>query len=73
MKVVLENLTKKFQNRNRKDKKDVIAVDDFNLEIPDGKLVGLLGPSGCGKSTMLYMISGLLTPTEGKIYLERMM
>ena len=64
MKVVLENLTKKFQNRNRKDKKDVIAVDDFNLEIPDGKLVGLLGPSGCGKSTMLYMISGLLTPTE---------
>ena len=68
MKVVLENLTKKFQNRNRKDKKDVIAVDDFNLEIPDGKLVGLLGPSGCGKSTMLYMISGLLTPTEGKIY-----
>ena len=47
MKVVLENLTKKFQNRNRKDKKDVIAVDDFNLEIPDGKLVGLLGPSGC--------------------------
>lgn len=73
MKVVLENLTKKFQNRNRKDKKDVIAVDDFNLEIPDGKLVGLLGPSGCGKSTMLYMISGLLTPTEGKIYLKRMM
>ena len=68
MKVVLENLSKKFQNRNRKDKKDVIAVDDFNLEIPDGKLVGLLGPSGCGKSTMLYMISGLLTPTEGKIY-----
>ena len=66
MKVVLENLTKKFQNRNRKDKKDVIAVDDFNLEIPDGKLVGLLGPSGCGKSTMLYMISGLLTPTEGQ-------
>ena len=68
MKVVLENLTKKFQNRNRKDKRDVIAVDSFNLEIPDGKLVGLLGPSGCGKSTMLYMISGLLTPTEGKIY-----
>ena len=54
MKVVLENLTKKFQNRNRKDKRDVIAVDSFNLEIPDGKLVGLLGPSGCGKSTMLY-------------------
>ena len=65
MKVVLENLTKKFQNRNRKDKRDVIAVDDFNLEISDGKLVGLLGPSGCGKSTMRYKISGLLTPTEG--------
>jgi len=46
----------------------VTAVNNFNFEIPDGKLIGLLGPSGCGKSTTLYMISGLQKPTGGKIY-----
>ncbi len=69
MKVVLEHLTKIFPSRNKKDKNaEVIAVNDFNLEIPDGKLIGLLGPSGCGKSTTLFMISGLQAPTGGKIY-----
>ncbi|MCF0110814.1 MAG: ABC transporter ATP-binding protein, partial [Erysipelotrichaceae bacterium] len=68
MKVVLENLTKRFPSRNKNSKEEVVAVDHFNIEIPDGKLVGLLGPSGCGKSTMLYMISGLQDPTEGSIF-----
>ncbi len=68
MKVTLEHLTKKFPNRNKKIGGDVIAVSDFNFEIPDGKLIGLLGPSGCGKSTTLNLISGLETPTEGKIW-----
>jgi len=68
MKVTLENLTKKFPNRNKKIKEDVVAVDNFTFEIPDGKLIGLLGPSGCGKSTTLNMISGLEKPTSGKIY-----
>ncbi len=67
MKVVLQNLTKRFPNRNRKGA-DVIAVNDFSFEIPDGRLVGLLGPSGCGKSTTLFMICGLEEPTEGKIF-----
>ncbi len=68
MKVTLQNLTKKFPGRGKKNPKDVIAVNDFTFEIPDGKLIGLLGPSGCGKSTMLNLLSGLLTPTAGKIY-----
>ena len=69
MKVVLENLTKIFDSRNKKDKETkVVAVDNFNYVIPDGKLVGLLGPSGCGKSTSLYMICGLQKPSAGKIY-----
>lgn len=68
MKIVLENLTKKFPSRNKKSKDEVIAVNNFNFEIPDGKLIGLLGPSGCGKSTALNLLCGLLTPTEGKIY-----
>ena len=68
MKVVLENLTKSFPSRNKKSKDEVIAVNDFNFEIPDGKLIGLLGPSGCGKSTCLNLLCGLLEPTAGKIY-----
>ncbi len=68
MKVELRNLTKIFPDRNKKVKKDVVAVNDFTFTIPDGKLVGLLGPSGCGKSTTLYMISGLQQPTSGQIF-----
>lgn len=68
MEVILENLTKKFPSRNKKKYSDVVAVNDFNFTIPDGKLIGLLGPSGCGKSTTLNLISGLIKPSSGKIY-----
>lgn len=69
MEIGLEHLTKVFPGKGRKNKnKEVVAVDDFNFVIPDGKLVGLLGPSGCGKSTTLNMISGLLKPSSGKIF-----
>ena len=68
MKVVLENLTKVFPSRDKKSGQEVVAVNNFTFEIPDGKLIGLLGPSGCGKSTTLYMISGLQKPTSGKIF-----
>ena len=67
MKVVLQNLTKQFPGRG-KGNTPVVAVNNFNFEIPDGKLIGLLGPSGCGKSTALNLISGLLAPTEGRIF-----
>ena len=68
MKVTLQNLTKKFPNRNKKAGGEITAVSDFSLEIPDGQLIGLLGPSGCGKSTTLYMLCGLQAPTSGKIF-----
>ena len=55
MKVVLDHLTKRFPSRSKKGE-DVIAVNDFTFEIPDGQLIGLLGPSGCGKSTTLNLI-----------------
>ena len=67
MKVVLQNLTKKFPGRG-KNSKEVIAVNDFDFEIPDGKLIGLLGPSGCGKSTALNLLCGLQKPTAGRIF-----
>ena len=68
MKVTLQNLTKKFPSRNKKQPADVIAVNDFTFEIPDGVLLGLLGPSGCGKSTTLNLLSGLQKPTSGRIF-----
>ena len=68
MKIVLEHVTKRYPNRDRKKGGEVTAVDDFDLTIPDGKLVGLLGPSGCGKSTTLNMICGLESLTEGRIW-----
>jgi len=68
MKVVLQNLTKRFPSRSKKSPDEVIAVNDFTFEIPDGKLIGLLGPSGCGKSTTLNLICGLQKPSEGKIF-----
>ena len=66
MKVTVENLTKTFPSFHKKQP-DVVAVNDVTLEIPDGKLIGLLGPSGCGKSTTLNLLSGLLKPTSGRI------
>lgn len=67
MKIVLQNLTKKFPDRNKKAQGGVTAVSDFSYEIPDGKLVSLLGPSGCGKSTTLNLICGLEKPDRGKV------
>jgi len=69
MRISIENLTKIFPSRNKKGA-EVVAVDNMNIEIPSGKLVGLLGPSGCGKSTSLFMLSGLEEPTSGKIYFD---
>ena len=68
MKVELKNVTKVFPSRNKKVGGEVVAVNNFTFEIPDGQLIGLLGPSGCGKSTTLYMICGLQKPTGGQIF-----
>lgn len=70
MKVTLEKLTKKFPSQDRRQKGEVTAVDNFDIVIPDGKLVGLLGPSGCGKSTTLHLLSGLQKPTSGSIFFD---
>ena len=48
---------------------DVIAVNDFNLEIADKEFVILVGPSGCGKSTTLRMIAGLEDISKGELYI----
>ncbi|SES83947.1 ABC transporter ATP-binding protein [Anaerobranca gottschalkii] len=60
-KVVLKNISKYYG--------DVMAVNDFNLEIQDKEFLVLVGPSGCGKSTTLRMIAGLEEITDGELYI----
>lgn len=43
------------------------AVTDFNCELRDGELVGLIGPNGAGKTTVFNMLSGIYSPTDGRI------
>jgi lipopolysaccharide export system ATP-binding protein len=60
--LICENLTKSFRRRK--------VVDQVDIEIRGGEVVGLLGPNGAGKTTIFYMIVGLLRPNEGKMYLN---
>ena len=46
------------------------AVRDLNLHVPKGDLFGFVGPNGAGKTTTFYMTTGLITPYEGKIFLN---
>lgn len=59
--VTLKNLTKTFKN--------VVAVNNVNLEIKDKEFLVLVGPSGCGKTTALRMVAGLEEATDGEIYI----
>ena len=57
----------RFEGVSKLFGKDVVAVDNIDLNVRAGKLVTLLGPSGCGKTTTLRMIAGLEMATSGKI------
>jgi multiple sugar transport system ATP-binding protein len=59
--VTLKNLSKSFKN--------VVAVDNMNLDIRDKEFLVLVGPSGCGKTTALRMVAGLEEATAGEIYI----
>lgn len=50
--------------------KDYVAVKDVSFSLEEGKLGILTGPSGCGKSTLFHLISGLVRPSEGQIFLD---
>ena len=49
---------------------DFWAVREANLEVNKGEIVGLLGPNGAGKTTTFYMITGMIKPTSGDIFLD---
>ena len=56
------NLTKIYKN--------VPALNGVNLDIPAGRIVGLLGPNGSGKTTLIKLTVGLLTPTAGTVTVD---
>ncbi len=56
-----KNLTKSY-------KKEFRVLDNLNITVPAGRIVGLLGPNGCGKTTLIKLVSGLLKPDSGEIY-----
>ncbi len=62
----VKNLTQTFDQKNTA----LRVLDGLNLSVDDGEFVALLGPSGCGKSTLFNIISGLLVPDTGGIYLN---
>ena len=57
-----ENLYKQYGKR--------LVVRAVDIEVKKGEIVGLLGPNGAGKTTTFYMISGMIKPTKGKIFLD---
>lgn len=57
-----ENLVKKYRNRT--------VVNHVSINVKQGEIVGLMGPNGAGKTTTFYMSVGLITPNEGKIFLN---
>ena len=57
-----EGLYKQYGNR--------WVVSDVDIELKKGEIIGLLGPNGAGKTTTFYMITGMIKPTKGNIYLD---
>jgi lipopolysaccharide export system ATP-binding protein len=62
MKLSTQHLVKKYGQRT--------VVNDVNIEVEQGDIVGLLGPNGAGKTTTFYMVVGLIKPYSGKVYLD---
>ena len=61
--IEIKNLTKIYNK--------YLAVDKINFQIEKNKTVGLLGPNGCGKTTTIGMMLGLVSPSEGEIFIEK--
>ncbi len=62
MKLYTRNLVKRYRSRT--------VVKGVSIELSQGEIVGLLGPNGAGKTTSFYMMVGLITPNDGKIFID---
>ena len=66
IKIKLRSISKVFTTRSRQ----IVALENINVDIYDRELVCLMGPSGCGKSTLLNIIACLMTQDEGKVLVD---
>ena len=57
-----QNLTKRYG--------DLVAVNQLNLQVREGEILGLLGPNGAGKTTTINLICGLLQPDQGRVLIH---
>src|SRR5512136_2490104 len=57
-----ENLVKVYRKRR--------VVNGVSVQVREGEIVGLLGPNGAGKTTTFYMITGMIKPNEGRVFLD---
>jgi ABC-type nitrate/sulfonate/bicarbonate transport system ATPase subunit len=62
IKLRLENIKKSFGR--------IVVIDDLSLQVGQNEIVSILGPSGCGKSTLFNIISGIVKPDSGNIFLD---
>ena len=60
--IKINNLTKLYSN--------TVALSNVNLELPKGKIIGLLGPNGSGKTTLIKIITNLLSQYQGEVYID---
>ncbi len=61
--IKIEHVSKRYRNVN--------ALHDFNLEIPQGAIYGLIGPNGAGKTTLIRILAALLIPTMGEVWFDK--
>ncbi|AFM41098.1 ABC-type nitrate/sulfonate/bicarbonate transport system, ATPase component [Desulfosporosinus acidiphilus SJ4] len=64
--VEVHNISMKYQSLNG----EITALKNIGFSVQDGEFVSIVGPSGCGKSTLLSIISGLLSPSSGTVWLN---
>jgi NitT/TauT family transport system ATP-binding protein len=67
-KIAVRRLGHEYVNPFTRDR--VVALDNVDLEVPEGEFLSIVGPSGCGKSTLLAILAGLVAPSRGQVLLD---